>query len=287
MKKIKNILLMSILSICSFAFVSVANAETFDLQETNLYCTPESISAGSTARCYLIGKPSIAEATHTLSGFVVETYATKDLTITGVERNNQINNSKAVYTKFGSSTSKPFSNIEVLKDFTCSFNAVADATDSGCSIFYSGDKLSDPNVYSGITIKNNVASFNLPTSYATYGVVGAITVEVSDTATGEKCGELCVSVWKISNSKDYASYKDCATGTSIKDGYTCGGTTTNQTNGKFKCKEIHLKAKGTPTVDPDSPATGAFASYAILAAGALIAISAVAMAKKNTKFNKI
>jgi hypothetical protein len=52
----------------------------------------------------------------------------------------------------------------------------------------------------------------------------------------------------------------------------------------FDCREIHMKKKTEPG---NNPGTGAFASYALLAAGALIAISAITIAKKNNKLQKI
>lgn len=289
MKKIKNILLMSVFSICSLAFASVVNATSFNLNNTNLYCTPESISAGETASCYLIGTAQNAEASYSVNGFVVQAYTTQDLKILNATKNSNINGSAAVYTPLGSvSTAKPFSDKPILKDFICNFSASADATDSGCAIFYSGDAVNSPNVYTGTSIFNNAASILSKTDYATYGIVGIINVEVSDTATGEKCGELCVAVWEIGNAKDYANYKECASATGKTD--SCDGATPIRTTGvnNYKCKELHLKATPAPVVEPDEPPkTGAFASYAILAAGALIAISAIAMAKKNTRFNKI
>ena len=85
-----------------------------------------------------------------------------------------------------------------------------------------------------------------------------------------RCGDICVKVWTIPDGVYYSKALECGTGTGC----------VQHTTSEQKCVEIHIKASG-------STETGAFASYTILAAAAFIAISAVAIAKKNNKLYKI
>ena len=54
---------------------------------------------------------------------------------------------------------------------------------------------------------------------------------------------------------------------------------------QYACAEVHYNETGT--LPGDGTETGAFASYALLVAGALVAISAITLAKKNNKFSRI
>ena len=86
---------------------------------------------------------------------------------------------------------------------------------------------------------------------------------------------MCVKVWRVPEKENYADYTSC--GNDGTNANNCGSDTQLQ----YKCKEIHYKEDGT------FAETGAFASYALLVACALIAISAITLAKKNNKFSRI
>ena len=99
----------------------------------------------------------------------------------------------------------------------------------------------------------------------------------------EACGELCVKAWRIPGEGDYAHYKKCQTDGQIDENNNCTGVTSIETPGttnNYVCQEVHYKGG----VNPD---TGTFASYTLLVAGALIAIAAITLAKKNTKIYKV
>lgn len=286
MKKIKNILLMSIVAVCSFAFVNVVNAaDIFTMPTMDLVCNPNAIEAGGRTTCYIVGQPS--KQTGSLHGFVTQAYTTSKYTkIELVNSNKSIANTGAVFTKDVESTSKPFASGDVpasIKEFNCAFDSSINAKkgegDFLCAaIFSKGTE----NLFTPVTIKNGVDGIlSAEKKSDGYGIIGSVVVSLTDDAVVNECGELCVKVWNIPSEKLYSNYKECA-GTKANSA-ECENTATSVNANDYFCKEIHLKGK---PVQP-SPPTGAFASYAILAAGALIAISAVAMAKKNNKFNRI
>ena len=91
--------------------------------------------------------------------------------------------------------------------------------------------------------------------------------------------EDAVKAWRIPGEGDYAHYKECQADSTDN----CTGVTSIETPGttnNYVCQEVHYKGG----VNPD---TGTFASYALLVAGALIAIAAITLAKKNTKLYRV
>lgn len=98
-----------------------------------------------------------------------------------------------------------------------------------------------------------------------YTILADFTVALSDDLANsnssiEKCGKLCISAQAAANSTAYGML--AGTGT--------------------VCDEINLRVEGTP-----NPPTGSFVSYIVLVAGALIAIAAIAIAKKRNKFYRV
>ncbi len=278
MKKVKKFLLMTVLSVCSFAFVGIVNAELFTISgSVNLICEPNAIEAGGQSECYVIGKPDPATETASVNGYVVQSYTTKNLTLQTAKANENVTNSAAVFTHAtAQNTNKPFASTadapKSLQDFTCIYDSAASGKrDFGCAVYYTKSSVTS-NAFTPAAMKRNAGAVIPAQQVASgYGVLGSIIVKLSEDATNNECGELCVKVWRIDSSDKY----DKTLTASVDD---------RDNMPEYFCKEIHLK--GTP-VQPGTPETGAFASYAILAAGALIAISAVAMAKKNNKFNRI
>lgn len=296
MKKIKKFLLMTVLGVCSFATVAVVNAASFDMNRMNLVCEPSAIEGGQRSTCYLIGQPSTNVATDTNHGYVAQAYTTKYLKIINVNKNDNVPNTSAVLASASATTEKPFSSVSnapaALKQMTCIYDSEIsrETSDYKCLVYYS---TTDANAFNPSVMKQNVA--NTPGLTAQhvndgYGVIGNVVVELDEKAKVNECGELCIKVWKVPNAIAYDRYNtDCAVAASGDP--NCGEATSVQPSPKaesagYFCEEIHLKT--TPEPEPgETPPTGAFASYAVLAAGALIAISAIAMAKKNNKFNKI
>lgn len=302
MKKIKSFLLMTVIGLCSFATISVVNAASFDMSRMNLVCEPSAIEGGERSTCYLIGRPSTANASDTNHGYVAQAYTTKSLKIIMAQKNENVPNTNAVATPATSITAKPFATISdapaALKNFTCIYDEAIDSeaaskggkSDYQCLVFYS---TTAANAFNPVVIKNNITNIKGLTAQHIsdgYGVIGSVVVELDADAKVNECGELCIKVWQVPDAKAYDQYKDCA----VKESGDpqCGEPTKiepapNATPGGYFCEEMHLKTKPEPEPGEDTPPTGAFASYAVLAAGALIAVSAIAMAKKNNKFNKI
>ena len=93
-------------------------------------------------------------------------------------------------------------------------------------------------------------------------VIGKVIAHIDASLKDSSCGELCVYAREA---KDTSSY-------------TMEGSET------YFCSEVHYTGDNTPASNVD---TGAFTSYLLLAAGAVVAIGAVVLAKKNNKFYKV
>lgn len=110
----------------------------------------------------------------------------------------------------------------------------------------------------------NTGKINIPNidaQFSAYTSFGYFKVQLDESATTKECGKLCVFADVAATSADYGKNVHLSTGS--------------------QCQEIKPKA----TVD--TPNTGSFASITVLVAGALIAIGAIAIAKKNNKIYKI
>lgn len=283
MKKIKNILLMSLLTICAIAIVGIDKvyAEPFQIGNTaNIICEPDTITVGEGTDCYLVGKPdpSNGDAVH---GYLTYAYTTDYLELNGASPNTNIPNTGAHFMEASSATGGlVVSEImpEGMKGVLCEYDKnIPGELDFGCAIFYTMRGKSKAFTPTSITTGNNKNT--VPNGDLTYGVIGSYQVSLSTKAKGEACGELCVKAWVIPGENDYAHVESCQTDA----GEICSDETALQTvsgeNG-YKCIEVHYKGG----VNPD---TGTFASYALLVAGALIAIAAITLAKKNTKLYRV
>lgn len=98
----------------------------------------------------------------------------------------------------------------------------------------------------------------------TSGNIANIVAKVSE--QGDDCGNICVEIY-------YTEF---------------GATTEAKDQQKLYSQKACEKGSTTPN-DPkfDSPETGNFASYAILAGGAAIALATIMIAKRSTKFYKV
>lgn len=304
MKKLNKILLMIVFGICSFATFTIAKAESFELEQMKLVCEPAAIESGERSTCYLIGKPSPSDATYTNHGYVVQAFTQNQehngvkskLKIVTAKKNDSVPNTDAKIATPTSATTPAFSDATVgtLNKLICKYDAESHAEEGSfrCIVYYS---TTETNAFNPAAIKQGVSSLSYMKDYVSdgYGIIGGIVVELEADATANECGELCVKVWQIPDSKGYSEYNgdcavaspgdpDCGEPTKVQ-----GGSPASTTSPGYFCEEIHLESKPTPEPGEDPPSTGAFTSYAILAAGALIAVSAIAMSKKNNKFNKI
>lgn len=296
MKNLKNILLMSVLTVGSLCFLGVNKVDALDYS-FSLVCEPEAIEPGETSNCYLVG--SAKEVSGDLHGFVTQAYTTDALKLKGASVTGNVPNTKAAFMKAASAstggTAISGTNLPgTLGSFKCVYDSNApgakEGMDYGCAVFYS---TTTANAFTNAAlIKGNTAEM-LPNGSQSlksdgtslFAVVGSYQVELPenvDYKALQSCGEICVKAWKIPTSEYYDKYTKCQSAT--PEGGECEAASSLQTQGKdganYFCNEISkVGALGSET--------GAFASYAVLVAGALIAISAIAIAKKHNKLYRI
>ena len=288
MRKFKNMLLMSLLAICAVAIVGMdeVHAAVYQIGSTaSIVCEPDTISTGEGTDCYLVGKPNPATGDYSLHGYVTYAYTTDYLELNGASANKNIANSDAVFIEPSSATDgyKATGNMPSgLNGFNCQYDSanVETGMDFGCAIFYTVS--GQANAFTPASIVKDNDPNVLPNRDTAYGVIGSYQVSVSAEAVGEACGELCIKAWNIPGENDYNHIASCQTDGEKADGTKCTDVTAIQTigNNGYICREVHYKGG----VNPD---TGTFASYTLLIAGALIAIAAVVLAKKNTKLYRV
>ena len=289
MKKLEKMLFMLVLTICTVVLVGIDKvyAEPYNIASTfTIVCEPNTLSAGGRTDCYLVGKPEPASGNYSLHGYLTYAYTTDSLELKGASKNKNIANSDALFLEPSSATQGHTSSgnqPKGLDGFRCQLDSanVDSGNDFGCVIFYTIS--GKTNAFTPASIVANNSAKIVPGGDTSYGVIGSYSVAVAKDVQGESCGELCVKAWNVPTENDYNHVTDCATDGKKSDGTACGGITALQTvsteSGYF-CREVHYKG-GT------NPDTGTFASYTLLIAGALIAIAAVTLAKKNTKLYRV
>lgn len=286
MKKVNKLFFMSILAISSFVLFGLtkvqAAADVFTLKNTNIVCDPSKLDKGSRAKCYIIGVPS-ETTTGSVNGYVVRAYTTKYLKLIGAQA--VVTNSDQTWIDATSATEQITAKDnmpENLKGFSCNHDGESlgsiDPTTYGCGVFYTIKNV-EQNAFTPATITSDTTKSKVNSKVftnASFGVIGAVIVELDEKTVGNECGEICVRAWRVPTKDNYSDYSTCTNNTSNG----CGVDTVQEKNG-YDCQEIHYNEPGTFTE------TGAFASYAILAACALIAVSAITLSKKNNKFSRI
>lgn len=315
MKKTKNVLLLSVLLISVFALVSKVNAATaWGITRPTLVCDPVALSPGDKSTCYLVGTQyadkdgSVTEN----AGFYLYLYTTQNLILKDVAPNTNLgSNAKAIFVEDHAENDKGIKQADDkmpdgLKNyFTCNVAKKQDEKNprnrnsSGCGVFYTvkGQKGAYVKSKMGVYgyLKNHQDAYrsaNIADSDVV--VLGTILVQLDEKNNLDGCGELCIAIYGVAKEEDWGK-GNCTnnSGMASWDGETCTDADTIQvtnpgtgnpamTDGDYGCYELKLK----PTTPKNTP-TGAFVSYAILAAGALIAISAVTIAKKNNRLQKI
>lgn len=255
MKKAKNLLLVAIFTICSFILVGEVNAAaTPAVNNFKLVCTPDNVENGSTTKCYLVANIENSDSGEGLHGVVTHnsfhnlSLVKSESLITDVEAKDLANGQSQIVSSTGT-------------EYKCN-------KATGCSVFYSDPKGGANGAQTGLIKKGSsqaISSGDFDGS--NYTSIAAYTVKLSKDATTAECGEMCVDVFYSLTSA----------------GYVHDATSENSllTSGSSVCDEVKPSGKGT-----ELP-TGSFTSYIVLAAGALIAVGAIVVAKKNTKFNRI
>ncbi len=193
-------------------------------------------------------------------------------------------------------TVKPYANqttSDTVANFTCN-------EPSGCFDFVAASEAV------GIVDKKGqntgdaeVQSFNA--DHSAYTIIGWYLVKLSDEATTENCGEICVYVRPLDVKPTDGSTPPEIGTPSLTNGLckeikpsipvtpekkTCY-TEGEGDNKKYYGKDGNEVTKEQYDKDCGNPTTGGWASYAVLAAGAFIALSAITIAKKHNKFYQV
>ena len=313
MKRTKKVLFLAVLFASIFCLVGRVNAGTkaWGIKNQALICDPQVLEAGKKSDCYFLGTQETASTGYQTNnaGFYMMIYTTQNLELVDAKANTNL---KDVGSKLIKNSGTNVTNIstldanmpEGLKNFKCDIAKYTGKTknknDAGCAVFY--------------TYKGKTAAFNKG-SMAVYGylsthqqlitklnidakeavVLGTIEVKLPEKSNLEGCGDICIATFAVATEDDWA-HGDCinnemdsewdtttgACGSANPTTVTPAEGNKNMVDGKYFCYELTLKS-----VVPQNTGTGAFVSYAILAAGALIAISAVTISKKHNRLQKI
>lgn len=280
MKTSKKLLVM-LLMVISLTVIGIRTtyADAFSLQNSTVICdTGDGLTKGDKANCYVMGIPNNNNGS--VHGYIAKIYTTKYLSVT--ESTPVVASTKTAFIPATSATTKKFTGDSMpdsLKNVQCVYDSdniggVSDVNSFGCAAYYT-PSTSKTNLFSASTIKATSVNVSLLPS-TEYGVVAGIVVELDeDTPTVNECGQVCVQIWRVPTSSDYENYNNPDVG---------GKDLGLQEKNGYYCREVKMKSI---TPNPDEPPTGAFASYALLLAGALIAVSAITIAKKNNKIYKV
>ena len=308
MKTRKNILISLFAMVLMVLGIGVVKADAplgiID-QSWDTHCLDGEVNSQITEKdgktlCYVVGK--VGANSGASAGFISQAYSGDGLKIIGAEA--FVDGSKALWVSTGTSSTNT-ANIpstsdqpDGLKQSACPaarfLNATRDASSSlksiesaGCGIFYTPKSESNYLFNKGNMTDNkgNIISSSVA-QQGTYVVIGAYKVQVSATE-GSGCGRICIQTTEIEENTQWTCVVDQGDGVyKTTDDKDCP---TGKTGKSYTfCAEVHynITKEVKPNPEPQPP-SGAFASYTILAAGALIAISAITIAKKHNKISKI
>ena len=285
MKK-KNILLMFVLLVAVLLPRVVSAAGTANNWE--IYCgdVNKTVSKEDPVRCYLI-----AEITNDAEGKGIFGV------LTGVRLNNKL--------EFVTGT--PVGVLDESKIAVTPYNAgqVGGASNrtcmeaSGCFDFTAKPNFTIADMKGANPGDAEIQAFNQ--DHSRYTIIGWYMVKLKDDATTDDCGEFCINVYMAATEADMTSPSKVNEGTldnglckEIKPSIppvepekkTCK-TEGSGENIKYYGKDGNEVTKEQYDKDCGNPGTGGWASYAVLAAGAFIALSAITIAKKHNKFYQV
>lgn len=263
MKKVRNLLIIFALALCIVVVPNKVNAAASNYM---LYCDKETITRGDSATCYLLAQID--------DQGIFGVYADLNYERLTIEGHGIIYNDIMTVTEINKGAERP----NVGTGVTCTSNGK-------CYDFQAntGSLITNKAGATGVDIIN--------TNHSGYTPIGYWTVKVREDATDENCGKICVSVQakntstsqlgsnpqecvEIHPKDEEVKVKTCTYDETNKIYYDKNGNVVDEAEYKKQCK-----------VNP--PQTGSFASYAVLAAGAFIALSAITIAKKHNKFYKV
>lgn len=250
MKKIKNLFLMAIFTICSFAIIGTVNAAG-QASSPKVICIPDTLEVGDTSTCYFI-----ANISGEVDGFITKVYAMDGLLIDDTAKDVNVGkgtNAKKIILDHGKET-------EVKDGIKHKCDTAGEKVANGkniqqfCAIFHSGE-------FKNGNYDKDDKDDTISDDYKDLAVIASFKVRLDENLN--TCGRICIS------SKFVPSYANGESASITYANPSSPGTDT-------PCAEIEPK-------NPVNAGTGAFASYSILIAGAVVAIVSISIAKKQKK----
>lgn len=282
MKNFKNLILILVFSVCSLLLVGVSKVNAVvGFSTLPPVCSPGSsandgLKAGDKTTCYIIGTGSQAQGkTH---GFLARVYTTDGLLFDAASPYIANTNAASAIASAASDNQKMTLSFSdgTSKEYTCKYDTgikadkeawnIAEGDIFRCVLYYSN------TTTPAITVQSAAPKSDIQNLVSSGGngvmVIGTVAAHIDENSTAQSsCGEICVFVKEADTVESYA------------------GLNEGMGNSNYACSEVHFTTNSVAS--DDTPVTGAFTSYAILAAGALIAISAVAIAKKHNKIYRV
>lgn len=300
MKKIKNLLLIVVLTVFTALLPNYVSAAP-SANNFKVYCGKSAISFGETASCFLLAQIT-EDGGQGIYGVYAGIQSTDKLAIQG---------SDVMFPDMLKSTMIPKGN-QRGDGKACDAN-------NNCYDFVALDGKTILNK-AGQNITDKYPEINQG-EWQGYTVIGFWTVKLEEGATDENCGKLCVLVdYKATKENSTATAIDRNNVESlgcaeihpiaqenpkicvIENGtyYDKNGNVVTEEEYKKQCSKTCVVENGTYydkngnivteeeyNKQCNPPETGSFASYAVLAAGAFIALSAITIAKKHNKFYRV
>lgn len=253
MKKIKNILSLSIVALCAFCVLGVSDVYAVPAAKSfRVACEKTTLEKGDQTLCYILAQ------------------VTNDVTTgAGIDGVMAVINNKTKQLEVGEPLVAPAKSGEMLAERITSGQKVkGDSSAKAASYTCKNDKCDMFYAKSGQSLKavenwseNNVSEL---TGFTGYTILGSYQVNLSDTATMTDCGKLCVDIKYSTN----GLYDDGNFGSADA----------------VPCAEI----KPSGGEDPEgNPGSGSFTSYIVLVGGLFVALGAIALARKNNKFYRV
>ena len=254
MRKIKNILSLSIVALCAFCILGIADVyAAAGANNFTVACEKTSLEKGDETNCYILAQVTNDAAEVGIDGFMaVINNKTQELEV-GDPMPAPAKQSEMLTMRL-SSGQKPSGDVsDGAKNYSCKYDK--------CDMFLakksSTKKLAKAENWSA----NNVSEI---TGFSSYTVLGRYVVHLSDTATMTNCGKLCVDIKYSGN----GLYDDGNFGSADE----------------VPCAEI----KPAGGEDPEgNPGSGSFTSYIVLVGGLFVALGAIALARMNNKFYRV
>ena len=269
MEKMKNLLLIAAFTLCVTLLPNYVNAAP-SATNFKVYCGSSKIATGDTTNCYLLAQIN-EEGGVGIHG--VYTY------VTGLDK-------LTIQNAFAFSSD----DVKVTKINKGGNNALNKPCGANGECY---DFVANTGKSIRKTTTNDINDSTLKTSeWQGYSPIAYWTVKLDNNATDEDCGKFCLALdYKATEAGESASGDLTANGAGcaqirpvvnkvtcqVKDDKYYGPTGEEITQEEYK--------KQCEATKP--PETGSFASYAVLAAGAFIALSAITIAKKHNKFYRV